>query len=60
MLYLMSVMNDPCIVQPISAHGGKVMYFGRFWFRGELVFLNCNNICMCVVNKHVELLKFFF
>ena len=27
------------------------MYFGRFCFRGELGLLNCDDICMCVVNK---------
>ena len=36
-----------CIVQPIGAHGGEVMYFGCFWFRGELGFLDCDDICMC-------------
>ena len=40
-----------CLVQPIGAHGGEVMYFGSFYFNGELCFLNCDNICMCVVNK---------
>ena len=28
---------------------GEVMYFVRFDFRGELGFLNCDDICMCVV-----------
>ena len=41
-----------CLVQPIGAHGGEVMYFGSFRFRGELGFLNCDDICMCV-NKQV-------
>ena len=38
------------------------MYFGcfGFGFRGELGFLNCDDVCMCVVNKHFELLKFVF
>ena len=36
----------------------EVMYFGRFGFRGELGFLNCDYICMCVVNKEFELLEF--
>ena len=31
------------------------MYFG---FRGELGFLNCYDVCMCVVNKQFELLEF--
>ena len=34
--------NEPtsCLVQPIGAHCGEVMYFGWFGFRGELGFLN--------------------
>ena len=36
-------------------HGGEVMDFGCFCFRGELCFLDCNDICMCVVNKYFEL-----
>ena len=48
------------LVQPIGAHGGEVLYFGSFRFRGELGFMNCDNICMCVVNKQFELLKFVF
>ena len=34
------------------------MYFWCFGFRGELGFLNCDDICMCVVNKQFELLEF--
>ena len=49
-----------CIVQPIVAHCCEVMYFGCFDFRGELGFLNCDDICMCVVNKQFELLEFVF
>ena len=36
------------------------MYFGCFGFRGELGFLNCNDVCMCVVNKKFGVLKFVF
>ena len=37
------------------------MYFGVFFiFMGELGFLDCDDICMCVVNKYVELLEFVF
>ena len=45
--------NEPtsCLVQPIGAHCCEVMYFGCFGFRGELGFLNCDDVCMCVVNK---------
>ena len=47
-----------CLVQPIVAHCCEVMYFGCCDFRGELGFLNCDDICMCVVNKQFELLEF--
>ena len=33
------------------------MYFGCFDFWGELDFLICDVICMCVVNKQFELLE---
>ena len=54
--------NEPtsCLVQPISTHSDEVMYFGWVCFRGELVFLNGDDICMCVVNKQLELLEFVF
>ena len=50
--------NEPtsCLVQPIGAHRCEVMYFGCFGFRGELGVLNCDDVCMCVVNKQFELL----
>ena len=47
-------------MQPIGAHGGKVIYFGSFYLRGELCFLNCDNIGRCVVNRQFELLEFVF
>ena len=34
------------------------MYFWCFGFRGELGFLNCDDVCMCVVNNQFELLEF--
>ena len=49
-----------CLVLPIGTQGGEIMYFGCFCFRGELGFLNCDDICMWVVNKQFELLKFVF
>ena len=54
--------NEPtfCLVQPIVMHGGGVMYAGCFCFRGELGFPNCDDICMCIVNKQFELLEFVF
>ena len=41
--------NEPtsCLVQPIGAHCCEVMYFWCFGFRGELGFLNCDDVCMC-------------
>ena len=54
--------NEPtsCLMQPIGTHGGEVMYFGWVCFRSELGVLNCDDICMCVVNKQFELLEFVF
>ena len=52
--------HTSCLVSPIGTHGGEVMYFGGVCFRGELGFLNCDDICMCVVNKQFELLEFVF
>ena len=49
-----------CLMQPIGAHCCEVMYFGCFGFRGELGYLNCDDICICVVNKLFELLRFVF
>ena len=31
-----------------------------FVIRDELCFLNCDDVCMCVVNKQFELLDFVF
>ena len=36
----------------------SVMYLGCLGFRGELGFLNCHDVCMCVVIKQFELLEF--
>ena len=47
-----------CLVQPIGAQCCEVMYFGCFGFRGELGFLNCDDICTYVVNNQFELLQF--
>ena len=52
--------HTSCLVQPIGTHGGEVMYFGCICFRPELSFLNSDDICMCVVNKQLELLEFVF
>ena len=52
--------NEPtsCLVQPTGAHCREVMYFGCLGFRGEPGFLNCDDVCMCVVNKQPEFLEF--
>ena len=52
--------NEPtsCLVRPIGAHCCEVMYFGCFGFRGDLGFLNCDDVCMCVVNKQFQVLEF--
>ena len=39
------------LVHPIGVHGGDVIYNESVCFRGELGFLNCDDIYMCVVNK---------
>ena len=49
-----------CRVQPIGAYGGEFIYFWCVCFSGELVFLNCDDICMCVLNNQFELLEFVF
>ena len=35
-----------------------MMYFWCVCFRSELGFLNCDDVCMCVVIKQFELLEF--
>ena len=35
------------------------MYFGCVCFRGQPDFLNCDDVCMCVVIKQFELLNLF-
>ena len=49
-----------CFVQHIRVNYCEVMYLGCFGFWGELGFLNCDDICMCVVNKQFELLEIVF
>ena len=52
--------HTSCLVQPIGTHDAEVMYFGSVCFRGELGFVNCDDICMCVVNKQFELIELVF
>ena len=60
MLYLMSDEPTSCLVQPVVAHCCEFMYFGCYDFRDELGVLNCDDVCMCFVNKQFELLEFVF
>ena len=36
------------------------MYFGCVCFRGDLGLLDCDDICMCVVIKHFDILAVVF
>ena len=47
MVSLMSVMKPPPALY-------NLMYFGCVCFSVEFGFLNCDDICMCVVNKQFE------
>ena len=47
-------------MEHIGTHSDEVMYFGCVCFRGELGFQNCDDICMCVVDKQFELIEFVF
>ena len=67
MLYLMSVMNPPPTLCNLSVRTVVKLFtnyyyvcYGCFCFGGELGFLDCNDINMCVVNKRFELLQFVF
>ena len=51
----MSVVVNVMLSQMSVMNCCDVMYF-----RGELGFLNCNDIGMCVVNKQFQLLEFVF
>ena len=46
--------NEPtsCLVQPVGAHCFGIM--------GEIGFLYCDDVCMCVVNEQFELLECVF
>ena len=43
--------NEPtsCFVQPIGMHGGEVMNFGCVCFRGELGFLNWDDMLLLTI-----------
>ena len=57
MLSLMSVMSPPPALCNLSVRTAVKLCI-CFGFRGELGFLNCDDVCMCVVNKQFELLEF--
>ena len=60
MLSLMSVMSlPPTLCNLLARTVVKLCTFG-VCFRGELGFLNCDDICMCVMNKQFEFLEFVF
>ena len=55
-LSLVSVMSPPPALCNLSVRTAvKLCSFG---FRGEVGFLNCDDVCMRVVNKQFELLEF--
>ena len=61
MLSLMSAVSPSSAMCNLTVN--MVVKLCTFWsvcFMGELGFLNCDNICMCVVNKQFELLEFVF
>ena len=45
-------------MQPIGSHCCEVMCFGCFVFRGELGFLNCDDVCMCLSSSSLFLIPF--
>ena len=59
MLSLMSVMSPPPALCNLSVRTDvKFCIFGVLALGGEFGFLNCDDVCMCVVNKQFELLEF--
>ena len=57
MLSLMSVMNPPPALCNLSVRTDvKLCIFGVLAL--GVSFLNCDDVCMCVVNKQFELLEF--
>ena len=58
MMSLMSEMSPPPALCNLSVRTAVELLFGVFCFRGELGFLNCDDVCMCAVNKQFELLEF--
>ena len=52
--------NEPisCRVQPIGSHCCEVMYFGCFGFRGELGFLNCDDVFLIPFMLTCSMMRF--
>ena len=60
MLSLMYVMGPPPALCHLSVCTViKLCTLGCFDFRGELGFLNYDDVCMCVVNKQFEFRVYF-
>ena len=55
---MLPLMSPPPALCNLLAR--TVVNLGCICFRGELGFLNCDDICMCVVNMQFELLEFVF
>ena len=61
MLSLMSVMSPPPALCNLSVRTAvKLSILGVLALGVSLVFLNCGDVCMCVVNKPFELLEFVY
>ena len=61
MLYLMSVMSPPHALCFLSVRTVVTLCtLGVFALGVSLVSTNCDDICMCVVNKQFELREFVF
>ena len=58
MLSLTSLKSPPLDLCNILVHTVVRLCTFGVCFRGELGFRNCDDICMCVVNKQFELLEF--
>ena len=59
MLSLMSVISPPPDLCGLSARQScMLVLWGFFLFRGELGFLNCDDVCMRVFDESFELLEF--
>ena len=56
---LLLLISPPPALCDLSLHTAvKLCTFG-VCFRSEHDFMNCGDICMCVVNKQFEVLEFF-